>query len=142
MLKRPVGVLLVLIANMLLVAHSIIPHQHYGGFAWIPADHYEDHHNPAGIHTEDADHKHQDHDHDQSCLLAQAYLVPGNPSRFDCPLADHQNQNLDFQPIFIDQNNFGDQPFFYKIPLPPLILPGRLPLAVTSCSGLRAPPAR
>ncbi len=141
MLKRPFGMLLVLIANILLVAHNIVPHHHYGGFAWIQSDHYENQKDPSETHTEDADHKHQDHDHDQSCLLAQAYLVPANSFRYDCTLADQQNQNLDFQLIFTDQDNSGYQPFFYKIPLPPLLLPGKVPLAVTSCSGLRAPPA-
>jgi len=141
MLKRSAGLLFVLIAIILLVAHSIFPHHHYGGFGCIQADHFEDQKDPAETHTEDADHKHQDHDHDQSCLLAQAYLVPANSFRLDCALADHQNQNPDFQLIFSDQDNSGYQPFFYKIPLPPLLHPGIFPLAVTSCSGLRAPPA-
>jgi hypothetical protein len=141
MVKKSAGLVIVLIANILLVVHSILPHQHHGGFAWIPADHYEDHHDPVGSHTEDADHKHQDHDHDQSCLLAQAYLVPANSFRLDCTLADHQSQNPDFQLIVTDQDNSGYQPFYYKIPLPPLLLPGIFLLAVTSGCGLRAPPA-
>jgi len=141
MLKKSAGLLFVLIANILLVAHGIIPHQHYGGFALIPADHCEDHYDPAGIHTEDTDHKHQDHDHDQSCLLGQAYLVPVNESRFDCPLVDHQIQNFDFQLILTDADTSGCLPVFSKIPVPPLLHLGRFPLAGTSCSGLRAPPA-
>ena len=140
MVKKTAGLLFVLIANILLVTHSIIPHHHYGGFAWIQADHFEDHNDPAETHTEDADHKNQDHDHDQSCLLAQAYLVPVNASRFDCPLVDHQNQNLDFQLIFTYPDNSGYLPFFYKIPVPPLLLLGRFPFPVTCCVGLRAPP--
>ena len=141
MVKKSAGLLFVLIANILLVTHSILPHQHYGGFAWIQADHSEDQNDPAGIHTEDADHNHQDHNHDQSCLLAQAYLVPVNVLRFDCPLVDHQNQNLDFQLIFTDPHTSRYVPVFYKIPVPPLILSGKVPVALTTCSGLRAPPA-
>lgn len=141
MVKKSAGLLFVLIANILLVAHSILPHQHYGGFAWIPADHYEDHNDPAGIHTEDADHKHQEHNHDQSCLLAQAYLVPVNLSRLDCPPIDHLNQYFDFQLICTAQDTSRYLPSFYKIPVPPLILLGRYPLPVTCCVGLRAPPA-
>ncbi len=141
MVKKSAGLVIVLIANILLVTHSILPHQHHGGFAWIQADQHEDHDNPAGSHTEDADHKHQDHDHDQSCLLAQAYLVPVNVSRLACPLPDHFNLNLDLQFAFTDLDHSGYLPSFYKIPLPPLIPPGKLPLPATGCSGLRAPPA-
>ena len=141
MFKRFGAILFIFIANLLLVSHSIIPHHHYGGFAWIQADHFEDQKDPAETHTEDADHKHQDHDQDQSCLLAQAYLVPANLSRLDCPLPDHLNQNLDFQLIFTDSNNSGYLPILNKIPVPPLILLGRYNLLVTCCIGLRAPPA-
>jgi hypothetical protein len=139
-LKKSGALLFVLMANILLVSHSIFPHQHYGGFAWIPAAHHKDHHHPAGIHTEDCDHKHQDHDHDQSCLLSQAYLVPVNSSRLDCPVTDPVNQHLDFQLLFTDPNASASLVSFQKIPLPPLITHGRYPLPVTCCSGLRAPP--
>jgi|GEM_PF-3315321 len=141
MFKRSAGLLFILIANILLVAHSILPHQHFGGFAWIHADHYEDQNEPAGIHTEDADHKHEDHDNDQACLLKQAYLVPANSSRLDCPLVDQLNQNFDFQLIYTNQDTSRYLPFFYKIPVPPLLLLGRYSLLVTCCVGLRAPPA-
>lgn len=141
MVKRSAGLLIVLIVNILLVAHSIIPHHHYGGFAWIQTDHYEDHNDPARIHTEDSDHKHQDHDNDQACLLKQVYLLPVNSFRLDCPLVDHSNQNIDFQPILTNQDYLGNLPSFYKIPVPPLIFLGRYPLPVTCCFGLRAPPA-
>jgi len=141
MIRKSAGLLFVLIANILLVVHGILPHQHQGGFAWIPAEHYEDHHDPAGSHAEDADHKHQDHDHDQSCLLAQAYLVPINASRFDCPMVNHQNPNPDLHFIFTYSNSSGYLPSLYKIPVPPLLPPGSIPRVVSSCSGLRAPPA-
>jgi hypothetical protein len=139
MAKKSAGLLLVLLANILLVAHSILPHQHYGGFALFTAHHFEDHCDPSRIHTEDTDHKHQDHD--QACLLQQAYLVPVNASRFACPQVEHQVHYLDFELIFSDMDSCGSFLVFSKIPVPPLLHPGRSPLAVTSCSGLRAPPA-
>ena len=49
MVKKTAGLLFVLIANILLVTHSILPHHHYGGFAWIQADHSGDQTDPAGI---------------------------------------------------------------------------------------------
>ncbi len=140
MVKKSACLLFVLIANILLVAHSILPHEHFGGFAWIPADHCEDHHHPAGNHAEDADHHHPDQDHDQPCLLAQAYLVRVNSFKPDFLEAESYNQGPDFQLIFSDRHHWEYPSFFNKIPLPPLILPGRSPSPSTSCSGLRAPP--
>jgi len=141
MLKRSTGLLFVLVANILLVTHSILPHHHYGGFAWIQANHYEDQKDPAGIHTEDAEQKHEDHDNDQTCLLKQVYLVPVNSSKLDCPLIDNSSQNLDFQLVYIIQDTSGYLHVFNKIPVPPLIVIGRYSLHVTCCVGLRAPPA-
>ena len=71
----------------------------------------------------------------------QAYLVPVNVLRFDCPLVDQQNLNLDFQLLFTNPHTSGFVPILYKIPLPPFISSGKVPFAATNCSGLRAPPA-
>ena len=141
MFKKTSCLLLVLIANVLLVAHGILPHEHDGGFACLSVDKCENHHHPAGIHTEDSDHKHHNHDHDQPCLLTQAYLIPEDSSRLDCPVSDHNKLSLDFQLLFTHPDTSGFLPSFFKVPVPPLIFADPYPVTVTCSSGLRAPPA-
>jgi len=140
MLKSTKGLIFILVANILLVGHSILPHDHQDGLIWLHSDHYTDSDEPSGINSEATNHQHDGQDDDQICLLKQVYLIPTDSSRLDCSLVDNLSRNLDFQPIYTNPDPTSYLPFFYTVSGPPPLLLWRYSLLATHSIGLRGPP--
>ncbi|MBA4321596.1 MAG: hypothetical protein C0408_02140 [Odoribacter sp.] len=110
---RRIAVFFLLFANILMLAHSIIPHHHHSGLV-ISSN--------APCCNNSGNHKINDHSHDNGddtyCALKQEILIPGRSIRSG---ADQQNEN-------------PEEPFFQDINI--IILISRDPVYNSCCSSL------
>jgi hypothetical protein len=141
MFKRSTGLLIMLIANILLVSHSILPHQHAGGFVTLDSENHSGPALAAPPHTDDFRHEHNEQDTHQECLLQQAYLLSGNSSRLDFTLIDHPNLLVDFLPVIFNSDATIYASDFYKAAVPPPLLNSHYTFLANRIFGLRAPPS-
>lgn len=142
MIKRLPAILFILVANIVLLAHAVIPHHHHEKEVCIVSSHCD---SDGDSHNHDkAEHKHQHHggnsvDH---CVLQQILISPPNKIKHEIKSLD-LDTNLfltDYsQAIFNDNSN--DLVCFssYLKSKPPSITYTYLNYASTVL-GLRAPP--
>lgn len=138
MLSKIVSITLLVIANLILLAHDMIPHHHHD-------DHvYFEHLTCAAHHSNDSENEKRSADENEACCsLADLLIIPAN-SRFDeiscsscTPVLDLGNHNLSL---------LQSADFEGVILLPPLLFrqhphKSNFYRAFTSLSaGLRAPP--
>jgi hypothetical protein len=141
MFKRSTGLLIMLIANILLVSHSILPHQHDGGFVSLDAENHTGLSMPAETRTDDCDHKHNGQNAHQECLLQQAYLLSGSSSRFYFTLDEQANDLIGFLPIIVNPYPPVYATAFDKVSVSPPLLNSHYTFLVNRIFGLRAPPS-
>lgn len=138
MIKKLTAYSFILIANLVLLAHAVLPHHHHEQQVCIEQTHC-DSDQDAHIHNTPA----QDHQHDgtdnTTCVLKQAVIVPSSQaksvnSRDNCS----DNHNHDFYIL----SNFGHvdlQPVSEVVTCNPEF-PSFFISFVTTSLGLRAPP--
>jgi hypothetical protein len=130
-----------LIANILLVSHGILPHQHDRGFASLDAKGHTGLGRPADNHSDDRDHEHNGQDTHQECLLQQTYILSGNCSRLDFTLIDQANLLIVFLPVIFNPGTPIYATEFYKVAVPPPLLHSHYTFLANRIFGLRAPPS-
>lgn len=86
---KRIALFFILLANTLVLAHSIIPHHHHNGLVVDIATTKTSHNNDKNFN----DHSHNNDD-DTDCALRQEILVPGRIIRSG---ADQQNENTEVQ---------------------------------------------
>jgi hypothetical protein len=139
MLSKVVSITLLVIANMILLAHDVIPHHHHDENVC-----YE-HGSCSAHHSNDSEDEKRSADENEACCsLADILIIPAN-SRFDeiscsCCTTNHHSENHNL--ALLNSAEFDN-----AMLLPPLLFrkhpqKSNFYFAFTSLSsGLRAPPA-
>lgn len=80
-MKRSVSIIFLLLANVFLLAHAVVPHHHHDNMPVAVLDlygHHHDHHDHDSHHQDHDSHHHDaSHHHDcpETCLISQAEAV-------------------------------------------------------------------
>lgn len=138
-MKQVKAILFILFANVILLAHSFIPHQHVNGFVS-----FESHHS---VHHDDRDHSTEAHHHNETddkdhkgCNLKLTFFSTTNTAKCEYKyigsswkrIADHA------LPFNYERLGMDIQPFLSLSPPPNLN--SFYSVYVNLCFGLRAPP--
>lgn len=143
MFKRATALLFIMLANIILLAHSVVLHHHQKHKIDIVGFHsYEvcktDNH-PLEGHNHDSDSK-DEHDY---CILKQVIVIPSNLLKQECKWLDSKcfsNDLCAYQAIWRDdQSDLLSLLDGSDIPRPPLI-PSSHSYLINNSKGLRAPP--
>ncbi|MDR1198921.1 MAG: hypothetical protein LBK94_07940 [Prevotellaceae bacterium] len=134
-MKRTTALILLLLANMIMLAHAFVPHCDYGQTSVnlsLPVIHSENGNNPC----QSGSYRHS-HDADEECFLAQNYLIlesnekiitPVDFILFSCPFVS-VNHNIPLE--YLKSLTLQYKPYLLSYYCA-FVLPVR---------GLRAPPA-
>ena len=138
MIKKVTAYSLILIANIVLLAHAVLPHHHHEQLVCIEQTHCT---NDAISHSQTASDNHHQHDgaHLATCILKQAIIISTSQARLlnNCDNCS-DNHNHDFfilsyfgletlQPITVTVSTVPEFTFTFSS-------------YITSSLGLRAPP--
>lgn len=139
MIKKLTAYSFILVANIVLLAHAVLPHHHHEQQVCIERTHCTSD-TDAHVHNTDAkDHQHDGNSNTTACVLKQAILIPSTQSRTlnNCDNCS-DNHNHDFYIL----SNFGYvdlQPVLQVVTYNPEF-PSFFISFVTTSLGLRAPP--
>lgn len=139
MIKKGTAIFFILLANIVLLAHAVLPHHHHEQQVCIENAHCASD-TDAHVHNTDAkDHQHDGNSNTTACVLKQAILIPSAQGRFlyNCDNCS-DNHNHDFYIL----SNFGYvdlQPVSEVVTCNPEF-PSFFISFVTTSLGLRAPP--
>lgn len=140
MLKKITAYSLIVAANIILLAHAVIPHHHHDAVVCFVLNHSHDDDLTHG-HNHDG-HKHQPGNDQNSgcCVLKQSFVAPATlvkQSKSNNTDADHHNFNY-----FIHSNTgFPDVGHVIEVAVYPPENSSCQIKSVTQVPGLRAPPA-
>jgi len=144
MLKKAASIFLILVANIILLVHDVVPHHHRSGlFTFENFKNYEEalnyQHSENKHHHHDSKDEHQ-HNDNLSCLLKQAIIVPSSSVKFNLKCNDLSFGSYDIYSILFYSNsdNLAYFPFVRHVYKP--YLSSQHPSIVNSSLGLRAPP--
>ncbi|MFA5849446.1 MAG: hypothetical protein WC833_06160 [Bacteroidales bacterium] len=143
MIKRATAIFLILLANILLFAHVVVPHHHQKYKIDIVGFHSheecENDNHPVKGHNHDSDNK-DEHDY---CILKEVIVIPSNLFKQECKCLESKCVYKDFrayQAIWHDyKSDLQNLLDSSDIPLPPLIHSAHSYL-INNSKGLRAPP--
>ena len=141
-MKRITGICILVLVNILLLAHTIIPHHHHQTQVCLQNSHCQD----DGIAHKHSNHEPQ-HEHDgknnsDNCILKQAIVLPGNQVKQEFKNlnnADYHSHFNDYQFILLNTDkaviiaffSLNTADFSFTTPFSDF---------VSSSLGLRAPP--
>lgn len=127
-----------LLANIIMLAHTIVPHHHHNGFVvallernikersqdhhHAPSDHHStssDHHHAPGTHNHaPGTHHHESNSETEKCALNEVYTRSDNSPKFECyENCDYKTSKIFVSPRGIDKFslvNEGGLPFRQK----------------------------
>ncbi len=138
-MKKITAILFVLLANIIIVAHAVVPHHHLSNKVLIITEHHDADDFNHKHHTDDHDHEHGDANDYDFCLLKQVISIPTNTSKqeFSSPSIDFEFGN---RLAILIKNDFACNP-------PPILSYLQTSFHslfytcfINSVSGLRAPP--
>ncbi len=92
MFKKSVSFLFIIVANLILLAHALIPHHHHNLEVCLNADECSFHNDFQSQNQEDKDHKHN-HNHSsdtECCVLKQAVVIPTNFDKLKTSFFDYK----------------------------------------------------
>ncbi|MDX9880527.1 MAG: hypothetical protein RBS73_00580 [Prolixibacteraceae bacterium] len=139
MIKKLTAYSLILVANIVLLAHAVIPHHHHQSVICIEQKHCHDdtstheHSNAKPSHQDDGN------KNSTSCVLKQSFLVPPSQGKH---LKSYNNcsDNYNHDYYLLSNIEYSDlQPIFNVVSYFPLHSSYIISF-VTSALGLRAPP--
>lgn len=141
-MKKAASILFISVANIILLAHAVIPHHHHKKLVCLEKVHCQQHINTHSFDATEQDHNHDGNGNFEYCLLQQVVVLPSNQIKKDCD--DFQK---DDGQEFINLISFISLNKNPKIILPVISIAG-YKLNITSdftsyfcsSSGLRAPP--
>ena len=148
-MKRNTAIVLVLLANIVLLAHAVIPHHHHDSALCFSTTHENtccehdhgdshEHHHHSPI-SEDANHD-SDTDHDfVNCLLNQVFLIPSNHLNLESKTLDF-DLGVDFVSTDIRISTNNNIAYYSWIKEFPPLLEHSYPLFIQRSIGLRGPP--
>jgi hypothetical protein len=137
MTTKKTAFLFLLVANLILLAHAVIPHHHHNLVVCIEGSHCQD--------SENHEHSNCNHTDDETgdcCVLNQLVLMPGNNMRHEinCAISDDFNPPFDGTPIILSYTDFNVGPKSIKAKVPIPVIQSAYTQFVALSSGLRAPP--
>lgn len=130
----------ILIANIIILAHAVIPHHHHDSVICFEHKHCHDEaltlkHNSAGH-----DHQHDGNNKSNCCILKQSVVVVTSQGKLLKNYNNCSDNHIDDNSILTD-NEYVDQQTITKFVFYLPENPSYLTSFVTSTLGLRAPPA-
>lgn len=139
MIKKLTAYTFILIANIVLLAHAVIPHHHHNNHVCIEHticvgnDVAHTHNTPVSQHQRGCD------TDSTTCVLKQAFVIPSVQSRFlkDCDNCSDTHNHIFY--ILANSKGLDLQPAS-EIVLSIREVPFYLSAILTSTPGLRAPP--
>jgi hypothetical protein len=140
MIKRVTAISFILVANIIMLAHIMLPHHQHHGEIVVVHSHHE-----SCSDTHEHDHGTPDHDdgHDvQCCVLAHDFIIPSKQIKQENKLFDdkfNKHGSDLFQAIFSKKISIGLTQFKFFGNPPPLITSADS-LFINRVFGLRAPP--
>ncbi|MDP3180594.1 MAG: hypothetical protein Q8M67_02145 [Bacteroidota bacterium] len=142
MIKRTTALFFILLANIALLVHAVVPHHHHKSLVCIESSHCQSDSYAHNHSTTAHDHEHDGNAGTECCVLKQAVVIPANFLRqeFKCLGCDDNNSPfVHFQAILFSNE--------FKSFVPKIISIAQIPLKtsshscfVSTSSGLRAPP--
>ncbi len=139
-MKNKTAIFFVLLANIIIVAHAVVPHHHLPRQFFIITEHSDEDVNGHKHHTDEHNHEHGDANDYDYCLLKQVITTPANSSKqeFSSPSIDF---NFGSVLAILIKNDFACNP-------PPILSYRQSTFHnsfytcfINSVSGLRAPPS-
>lgn len=139
MLKKLTAYSFILLANIVLLAHAVVPHHHHQSIACVESSHCQDD-NIAHKHNAPADNHQHDGSSSANCILKQAVIVPSNQGKneTDCVFCS-LNHSLDLQFTLPYTGNEAIIPIFSIVASIPDVS-FSFSSYITTSLGLRAPP--
>jgi len=142
MINQAKAIFFILLANITLLAHSFIPHQHVNGFA-IFESHHTVHHNDRDHITNGHHHNETDHDEDEDhkpCNLKLTFFFLINTPKCEYKYVDYFGKSIpDYAlPFNYERLVRAIQPFLTLNPTPDLN--SFYYVYLIQCFGLRAHP--
>lgn len=140
MSKKVTALFFILIANFILLAHAVVPHNHHHGQICVKDSHEQTHHH--GQNAVEHDHDEDENSNDDYCSLKQIFISRASQYKQVCKYVIIHDNDDDFVPFQALLNDVGiklDSKFLrVKAKIPDIsFLPIRL---VNLGIGLRAPP--
>ena len=140
MIKKGSSILFILVANIVLLAHLILPHHHHHEEVCFVNNHCQTDHDRQN--HDDANHEHDTNNDFRNCALRQDIILPSNPDRqeiksFDTP--DNYSGYQTLQAVLLNSDLVKQiLKNFYRPPAPRLF--SSYTRFAIKCCGLRAPP--
>jgi hypothetical protein len=142
MIKRISALFIILLVNIILFAHAVIPHYHHKSDVCIVSFHSQTNSEADKHRTTDHKHEHNSESNTEYCASKQVFVIPDNQAKqeYNC---------LDFPDNWIYDNQFLANPSYQKLIgfFPASLHSSQAPLLLYSyCHylsnglGLRAPP--
>lgn len=131
---------LIILANIILLAHAVIPHHHHESVICIEQKHCQNDTKQHKHNVTEHDHQHNDNKNSTTCILKQSFVVPTSQGKYLKTGINYlYNPNHD---CFLSSNfGYSDLQAVLKIAF---CFPERsssILSFVTSSLGLRAPPS-
>jgi len=137
-LKIKTALFFLLLANIILLVHSAVSHQHVAGFVHFIDHHHSHTHNKAHHHDEpESNNDESGHEHADFCLLSQSVQIPRNEIKFNT----QENTRPEFDRFILPKDIKVIKPHFFNIPPPFYDFKQTLyTVQIYNGPGLRAPP--
>jgi hypothetical protein len=144
MINRVATILFILLANIVLLAHTVIPHHHHNEKICVIDSHCDDHSNSAA-----EEHNHESHEHDNSqnktnCVLDLTYIAPvfqGKQELISVIIFNLYPNAHCLQAILLGAYVFDNKTGMHYSDAPPIFFNASLySNFVNRIQGLRAPP--
>jgi len=139
MIKKLTAYSFLIIANIILLAHAVIPHHHHESVVCVEQKHCQDDAIPHNHNVAEHNHQHDGNKNSTSCILKQSFVVPTSQGK-QLKSCDNcsDNHNHDFYTLsnigYCDLQPVSNVVTYYPVHSSYLLS------FVTSTLGLRAPP--
>ena len=139
MIKKITAYSFILLANIVLLAHAVVPHHYHQIVACVESSHCPDNNVPYNRDTPEDNHE-NDGSSSANCILQQAVIVSSNQGKneTDCIFCSH-NHSLDLQFTLPYNGNEAIIPIFSIVASMPDVS-FCFSSYITTSLGLRAPP--
>ncbi len=142
MIKRVSALFIILLANIILFAHAVIPHYHHKTEVCIERFHRQLNHDELEHKTIDHKHEHNEENSSDYCASKQVFVIPDNQVKQEYNCLDNPDNDLQpdkLQTILIDKDLYCHFPIVLsKNQL--LFYTSTYSCFASTILGLRAPP--
>ncbi len=142
MIKRTTAIVFVLLANLLYLAHAVVPHHHHNKLVCLGESQGLIHSNSSGhSHDNDSD-NHDGKDNSDECILKELTALPSNEWKQELKFSAN-DYNPDDKIAFFNSSLFIGEDAFIPLILqfiPVHYINSSFSFYVSSSLGLRAPP--